>query len=156
MINIFVKRFLFFLGLITFLFLILFGAGMAYGLYLSDSLSPSAKEYADESVRAIITTWSKDDLVKRRSPELQATTNKGQLNQVFTEFKNLGNLQNYTEAEGNVNASFNIKEGLIITATYFASASFQHGKAEITIQLIRHHNVWQILGFHLNPADAPK
>ena len=147
----FITRVFLFLGVITLLFLVFLGAGVGYGFYLRSSLAPSAKTYADESVRAIITTWSKDELIQRSSPELRATTTKGQLDQVFASLTKLGSLQTYKEAEGDVGISFSNKRGLIVKATYVASATFQHGRADIKIELIRHANVWQILGFHVDP-----
>jgi hypothetical protein len=149
------KRFLLFLGVITFLFLVLLGAGIGYGTYLCYSLAPSGQAYADESVRAIITTWSKDELIKRSSPELRANTNQGQLDQVFVTLNKLGSFQSYGGAQGSVGLSLNVKKGLIITATYHATATFQNGRAAITISLIRHDNAWQIESFHTEQGPFP-
>jgi len=151
-IQIVLKRFLVFLGAITLLFLILLSAAIGYGKYLGYALAPSGRAYADESVRAIITTWSEDALIKRSSPELRAVTTQGQLDQFFVSLNKLGKFQSYGGAQGNVNLSLNFKKGLIITATYHATATFLNGKADITIKLIRHNNAWQIEGFHVNQA----
>jgi hypothetical protein len=149
------KRFFVVLGAITFLFLVLLGAGIGYGAYLCYALAPSGQAYVDESVRAIINTWSKDELIKRSSPELRANTTQGQLDQAFATFNKLGSFQSYGGAQGSLGLSLNVKKGLIITATYHATATFQHGVADIKIGLIRHDNDWQIESFHGDQKPYP-
>jgi hypothetical protein len=148
-----IARFFFILGVITFLVLFSIALVMGYALYLRSSLTPSAKMYADASVQAIVTNWSENELVERSSTELQADTSKGQLDQVFVKFKTLGALQSCSEAQGDVRVSFSLKRGLTITASYLSTATFQHGRADITLDLIRHGSLWQIQGFHLDPPS---
>jgi hypothetical protein len=55
-----------------------------------------------------------------------------------------------------VEVSVSPKYGQVITAPYIAKVSFQNGKAEIRINLIRDNNVWKILGFHVNLTVPPQ
>ena len=145
------KSILTFLGA---LFLLIIGLGcctLGYTAYLGGALAPSSKAYVDESVPAIIKTWSKDELVARASPELRQATSKEQLDKVFAQLEKLGAFQSYGAAKGNVNINLSGK-GFIVTASYAVNASFSRGKVAIKIKLIRRDLAWQILGFHVDPA----
>lgn len=144
------KGFLTILGAITFVLLVLSVIGWGYVSLMSDQLAPSSKAYTEESIRAIVTTWSEDELIKRASPEMQATTTHGQLDQLFIALKKLGKFQSYDGAKTE-QMHFSLNHGLIVTITYNAAVTFQLGKANIMITLVRHHNAWQIIGFHVNP-----
>lgn len=147
-----VKKVLIVLG-VVFLILIFIGAAViGYSAYVGVKLDASSKAYVDESVPTIVSTWSKDELVKRASPELRAMTSNGQLDQLFALFTKLGAFQSYDGATGESNISFTSKDGEVVTASYIAHATFENGKAEIKIKLIHHNDAWQILGFHV---DSP-
>jgi hypothetical protein len=134
------------LGLIVLLIILAFG----YTEYLRSQLAPSASAYADESIRAIITTWSEDEAIKRLSPELSAVTPKAQLGQYLATLNDkLGTLQSYGGSKGGVGIKFSVEDGTVITALYVANATFQYGNANILIRLIRHGDAWQILSFHV-------
>ena len=144
------KRILIILGGIFLILLLILGFIAGYLIYTGDKLDASSKAYVDESVLAIVSTWSKDELITRASPKLLEKTSGGQIEQLFNALSDkLGAFKSYDDSKGQSNMSYNSKEGQVITASYIANASFQNGKADIQIQLIRHQDSWQILGFHV-------
>jgi hypothetical protein len=53
-----------------FLVLVLVGAGfLGYAAYRGRDLDASSKAYVEENIPAIVSTWSKDELLKRMSPQ---------------------------------------------------------------------------------------
>jgi len=139
-----------FLGAVFLLFILIWVGAQGYSAYMGNVLNPSSKEYVDESIPAIISTWSRDELVKRASPELRAIASNGQLDQLIATCAKLGTFQSYNGAIGRVNINISLQNGQVITASYIANATFKNGKAEIQIKLIRHNGAWQLLGFHVN------
>jgi hypothetical protein len=136
---------------IVFLVLLVIGAGfigfVAYEGYKYDA---SSKAYVDESVPAIVANWSKDELIKRESPQLREAVSDDELAALFSKFSVLGSMQSYDGAKGDANMNVTPAAGVQITAAYIAEATFQNGKAEIKINLIQVGGAWLILGFHVN------
>jgi hypothetical protein len=79
-----------------FLALVLVVAGLL-GLvaYQGRGLDASSKAYVEENIPAIISTWSKDELLKRASPQLLKIINEKpeQTDQLFQKFSKLGPMQ---------------------------------------------------------------
>ena len=136
---------------IVFLILLVLALGffgfVAYEGYKFDA---SSKAYVDENVPAIIANWSKDELIKRESPQLRKAVSDDELAALFGKFNALGSMQSYDGAKGDANMNVTPSNGLQVTASYVAQATFQNGKAEIKIKLIQVDGTWQILGFHIN------
>ena len=148
-------RLLAILGGFCLLLAIFWGVARGFGAYVRHELTPSSHAYVDDSIRAILTTWSEDELVKRASPEMRANATQGQLNQFFTTLEKLGKFHTYDGANGEVEVTYYGNRGLIITAPYLAKASFQNGPAQIRIKLIRHGDAWYILDFHVDMPNMP-
>jgi hypothetical protein len=144
------KKVLIILGAIFLVLILVVVAVIGYAAYTGNKLDASSRAYVDESVPAIISTWSKDELIKRASPQLRQKTSDDQIDQLFTTLSSkLGTFQSYDGAKGQSNMSFTSQDGQVTTASYVAGATFQNGKAEIQIKLIRDNDSWQILGFHV-------
>lgn len=117
--------------------------------YLGSKRDSSSKLYVDGNIPPIVSTWSKDELIARASPELLRTTSKDQISQLFDTLSvKLGAFQSYDGAKGQSNMSFTT-QGEVTTASYISEATFKNGKAKIQIKLILHEDSWQILGFHV-------
>jgi hypothetical protein len=145
------KKFLMVLGTV-FLVLIVLGAGVVgYAIYMGTQLDASSKAYVDESVPAIATDWSKDELVKRASPQLRKQASDVQIEQLCSTLANkLGTFKSYDGAKGDSSINFTSADGKVITASYIAKATYEYGKAEIQIKLIQEAGSWKILGFHVD------
>jgi hypothetical protein len=145
------KKFLMVLGAVFLVLIVLVGGLVGYAIFTGTQLDASSKAYVDESVPAIATDWSKDELVKRASPQLREQASDVQIEQLFGTLANkLGAFKSYDGAKGDSNINFTTTAGKIITASYIAKATYQYGKAEIQIKLIQHAGAWQILGFHVD------
>lgn len=144
------KSILSFLGVIFLILVLSAAAFFGYCAYTGGKLDASSKAYVDESVPAIISTWSKEELIKRASPQLRQKSSDEQITQLFNTLSNrLGAFRSYDGTKGDSNVSFTTQNGRVVTASYLAKATFQYGKAEIQIKLIQSQDSWEILGFHV-------
>lgn len=125
---------------------------VGYFAYAGNKLDVSSKAYVDECVPAIVSNWSKDELLKRESPQFRQAVNEDQLDLLFKKLSGLGQLKNYEGAKGDSNIIYTTAHGKVITAYYVGNATFENGKAEIRIKLIQTDGVWQILSFYV---DSP-
>lgn len=141
---------------VLFLILIIAVAGfVGYAAYVGTQLDASSKAYVDASVPAIISTWSKDELIKRASPQLLKSASDEQIEDLFTKLsEELGPFQSYDGSKGDSNVSYTTQDGKVTTASYTANASFQNGKVDIEIKLIQTNGEWLLLGFHVSPHSA--
>lgn len=148
------KRFLSIVGGVV-LVLLLVGAGfIGYAAYQGQGLDASSKAYVEENVPAIISTWSKDELLKRSSLELLKVANENpeQLDQLFQKLSKLGAMRSFGDVKGDSNVSYTTQNGKVTTASYGATAKFENGEGRITARLIQSNGQWQFLLFYV---DSP-
>jgi hypothetical protein len=147
------KRFLSIIGGL-FLVLVLLAAGMlGYLAYQGRGQDASSKAYVEENVPAIISTWSKDELLKRSSPQLLKVIDEKpeQMDQLFQKLSKLGPMQSFGEVKGASNVNYTTQSGKVTTASYVATAKFENGEGRITARLIQSPaGQWQFLLFHVN------
>jgi hypothetical protein len=136
-----------------FVFIVLIFAGasfIGYIAYFGNKFDASSKAYIDEGIPAIVSSWSEEEFIKRASSQLREKTSNGQLHELFTTLSSkLGAFRSYNGAKGDSNMGYTTQNGEVVTASYVAETTFQNGKAEIQIKLIRVKDAWQILGFHV-------
>lgn len=136
-----------------FLVLVLIGAcAIGYVAYVGNKLDASSKTYVDECIPAIVSNWSKDELLKRASPQFHQAVAEDQVDLLFKKLSSLGQMKNYEGAKGDSNINYTTTNGKVITAYYVGKATFENGKAEIRIKLIQTDGMWQILNFYV---DSP-
>jgi hypothetical protein len=138
-------------GIVFLLLIVLGAAGFGAMSYYGTQFDASSKTYVDDSVRAITTNWSPDELIKRESPQLHATVADDKIETLFSELGKLGPLQSYDGSKGDSNIHIG-RRGLTISATYKADATYQNGKAEVLLYLVRESGEWEIQGFRVNPS----
>jgi hypothetical protein len=147
------KRFLSIIGGL-FLVLLLLAAGLfGYAAYQGRGLDASSKAYAEENIPAIVSTWSKDELLKRSSPQLQKIIDEKpeQLDQLFQKLSKLGSMESFGEVKGASNVIYMTQGGKVTTATYVATAKFTNGEGRISVRLIQTPaGQWQFLLFNVN------
>lgn len=149
------KRFLSIIGGLFLILVLLIAGFFGYAAYQGRGLDASSKAYAEENIPAIISTWSKDELLKRSSPQLLKIVNEKpeQLDQLFQKLSKLGAMQSFGEVKGDSNVSYTTQNGKVTTATYVAAAKFKDGEGRITARLIQSPGgQWQFLLFHV---DSP-
>ncbi len=142
------KTFLMLLGAVFALILILVVLIVVRGT----ALEREGKAYADASVISIVSNWNEQALLDRASPAfMQKKISKAQIDSLFAQLRPLGRLSRYNGAKGmNVSST-----GSTTTATYVANADFEHGRAQISISLIKQNGSWRILGFFVQGNGAP-
>ncbi len=150
------KKFLSIIGGL-FLVLVIFVAGfVGVAAYQGRALDASSKAYVQENVPPIISTWSKDQLLKRSSPQLQKSVSEkpGQLDQLFQKLSTLGPMESFDElVKGDSHVLYNVQGGKVITAAYVATAKFKNGEGHIRVRLIQSPaGQWQFLQFYV---DSP-
>ncbi len=121
------KKFLSILGGI-FLVLVIIVAGLfGYAAYQGRALDASSMAYVDENIPAIVSTWSKEELLKRASPQLLKIINEqpAQLDRLFQKLSKLGAMRSYDGAKGDSNVSYTTQNGKVTTASYIATAKFE-------------------------------
>jgi hypothetical protein len=146
------NKFLSIIGVI-FLLLILVAAGfIGYSAYQGKGLDASSKAYVETNVPPILSTFSKDELLKRASPQLLKiiNDNPGQLDQLFQKLSKLGAMRSFGDVKGNSNVSYTTQNGKVKSASYVATAKFENGEAKINVRLIQLSGQWQLLLFNVN------
>ena len=139
-------------GIVFLVILFVLGCFIGFVVYEGNKFDASSKAYVDESVPAIVTSWSKDELAKRESSQFRKATSDDEMIALFKRFSELGPLQSYGGSKGDAHMNVTSATGLQVTGTYIAQASFQNGKAEIKVNLIQVEGAWQIYGFRV---DSP-
>ena len=138
------------IGIVFLVLLILGGSFIGFVIYEGNKFDASSKAYADASIQAIVTNWSKDELIKRESPQFRSATPDDQLIQLFSQLSQLGPLKSYEGSKGEAKMNVTPASGLEITAVYKAGGTFQNGEAEIKLTLTYANGEWKILGFGVN------
>ncbi len=90
----------------------------AYAAYQGRGLDASSKAYVEANVPAILSNWSKDELVKRSSPELlkAIAAKPDQMDQLFLKLSKLGAMRSFGDVKGDSQVLFTTNAGKVITA----------------------------------------
>ena len=144
------KKILMVLGGIFAVLLFVGVIGIAIVAVKGNALDLESKQYVDGAIPAIVSAWEIKEIQNRASPEFKATVSDGDLEKLLRKFRKLGKLKAYQGATGQANMSVTTQNGKVISAAYAASAEFESGPAEIYLSLIKHGNLWQILGIRIN------
>jgi len=126
----------------------LHGCSLA-GLW-GDHLDTESRTFVDEAIPAVVAEWDVEELVARGTPELGRYPLRQQLVDIFFLYRRLGKLTKYEGATGEATIALNSRQGLVITAQYVATASFEAGKATINTVLVKQHGAWRIAGMQVN------
>jgi len=149
-----VRKFLYVLGAFTLAVVIAAGVGLGALLYKGHQLDTESKAFVDSAVPAIVTTWSKQQLLDRATPELRETIKPDELNALFDRLSQLGPLVEYQGATGEAAMSYIAGSGGTVSASYDAKARFQNGSATFRIVLMKRDGRWMIHNFHVEPTPG--
>jgi hypothetical protein len=128
---------------------------IGYAVFTGSKLDKESEAYVDATVPAIVSSWSKEELVNRAGPEFKQATNQEEIARLFQWFKTLGQLQKYEGSQGQATTSVTPQTGKVVSARYFAKATFERGEATIEINLIKRGNTWQIAAFKAFKVNSP-
>ena len=146
------KKVLIVLGSVFLALIVLAGIGIAIVAWKGTELDKESKAFVDAAVPAIVSSWSKEQLMNRASAELKQTTKPADMDRLFRWFSTLGRLQKYEGAQGQVLISVTPQNGKIVSGRYVAKAVFDAGEASIEIAVLKDGNQWQILRFEVNSS----
>lgn len=147
------KKILSIIGSFFLVLVLLIASFFLYASYQKRGLDASSKAYIEANVPPIVTGWSKDELVKRSTPQFVKIFNENpnQLDSFFKKFSKLGAMRSVDDVKGNVDVSVTTRDGKVIHALYLIYATFENGKSIITIQLIQSPSIqWEINSFNIN------
>lgn len=146
------KKILAVLGGVFLVLAAVIGVLLGYAAYQGSGLDKSSKEYVDNNLPAILSSWSKDELLKRSSPQLLKVINEKpeQLQQLFDKISKLGALKTYNGSKGQAMVYVDAIKGKSTTANYESDATFEHGQAHIAVRLVQTSGQWQFLLFNVN------
>ena len=117
----------------------------------------AAKEgapYVSAAIRAVAQPWDPEALITRSSPELLAMM-PGDKTRTFVAFARtrLGDLKECSPVQEGQWTSNVGTRGFAVWATYFADCEFERAAGRVTMQVVRRHGQWKVIGFFLN-SDA--
>ncbi|WP_156180878.1 hypothetical protein [Desulfovibrio sp. TomC] len=146
------KKFLAIVGGLFLALLLITAIFFGYAAYNGSKLDASSKIYIEENIPTILSTWSKDTILKLASPQLIETIENNQTNidLLLTKSATLGKFQKISDIKGDSNTSFTTQNGSVITSRYAVQAKFDNGEATITVTLIQLSGQWRLLGLFIN------
>jgi hypothetical protein len=126
--------------------------------FQSQDLQASSKAYVEANLPVIISTGSKDELLKRSSQQLlkSADENPNQMDQQFQILAKLGAMQKFGDVKGYATNFTTNQDRIVIIASYAATAKFENGDGHISVRLIQSHGQWQFLQFNVDSAPLLK
>ena len=142
------------LGILTVVALGASGIGLGVIAYEGHALDAESKAFVDNEVPAIATTWSKEELLDRATPELRSNIAPDQLTSIFNTLSKLGPLIKYEGATGQSTMSYFTGSDSRASASYVANAKFQNGTATFRIALVKRGGQWMIYNFHVDPVKS--
>jgi hypothetical protein len=148
------RRFFYIFGLVMAVVVVAGAIGIGILVYKGSALDTESKAYVDQAVQAIASTWSKQQLLDRASPELRDKAKPPELDAMFDTLSRLGPLVAYEGATGQAQMSYTTGWGSNVWASYVAKARFQNGAATFHIGLVKRDGQWMIHNFHVDPAPG--
>ena len=134
---------------------LLLSAGFSgYAIYQGRGLDESSRQYVEQNIPPILSTWSRDELLKRGAPKLLkvAADNPAAVEHFFQKLSTLGALQSFGDLKGGADVTYTEELGKTITANYVATAKFANAEAKVSVRLVRLSGQWRILLFRV---DSP-
>lgn len=146
------KKFFQILGGVFLALILIVAVLVGIGVYQGTRLDSSSKAYVEANVKPVVETWSKNELLKRASPELVEILGKDpdQVDRLFAKFAKLGPLKSLSEPKGQSLVAVNSGTGKVVSASYTETGEFENGRADFNIRLIQIDGQWRFLGFYVN------
>ena len=150
------RRFLAVVGGLVLSVVLVIGGFVAYTVYQGKALDASSKAYVMANVPPIVSSWSKQELLKRASPELlkELREHPGQIDGMFQKLSALGPMLSFGSVQGESNISYDLPDGKASIAAYVVKAVFANGTVKIKVRLILREGKWKFLNFYVTaPAS---
>jgi hypothetical protein len=133
------------IGIVSVVVVGLLGVGFVIYQVEGHAIDRSAKQFADETIPAIVSQWDMGLFERLQSQESRAACTGDKLQKVFDLWRRLGALKKCEGSHSDTHFEILLTQGVIVTSVCRAEAMFERGPATITQQLIRRDGEWQIL-----------
>ncbi|GJL92119.1 hypothetical protein [Hyphococcus sp.] len=145
------RNFLAVLGGILVLLIVMFiGAAIYMGVQLGPA-QEEAKTYVRESIFAIASDWSADEVYVRASDKLKGILKEPEVIALMQQgARTVGGLNALDEIECSTNMSTSTGQGKVVTAECTTTGSHQRGSVDYTIAVEKRNDTWSMNAFHYN------
>jgi hypothetical protein len=145
------KRFFTCLGVVFAVIVVVLIIVFAIFIPRAFQLRNEACTYLESEVPKIVENWNSQELINSATPELSsAMSNGGDIDKLFTMFRQLGSLKHLDQAGGGVYIWATTEHGSSTVGNFTIPAEFEKGPATIQIQVIKTGDTWKINGFRIN------
>lgn len=117
------------------------------------ALTRESRVYVDAAIPAITSTWNKNELMDRASPELVKMVAGTQLDTLFARCGQLGSIVSFEPPKGQARAFYSPERSTEV-ASYVSDAKFQNGTARVRMELSKQDGHWMIQGFFLDAVKV--
>jgi hypothetical protein len=149
-----VRKVFYGLGIVFATLLVAGGIGLFVLFRNGAALDRASETYVDDAVVSISSHWSKDELLKRASPEFMKAARNMDVGAFLDRAAGaLGPLVDYEGAKGSSFMAKSIGGETTITGNYVASAKFAKGSAQFNISVRQIDGRWMIDGFQINSPE---
>ena len=153
------KKFLTALGAVTFVILIFAGFRYTVMSISARMVDKDSAAYANESMKAIVTSWNAQELVNRAHPDLLAKTDPQAFTALFDKIRQIGKAKKIEECVGQASISYPslfryaIGGGSVTNARYICKGEFEQAPVALLMTLHKGDEAgWQILAINI---DSP-
>jgi hypothetical protein len=147
------KKFLIIMGAIFCGLIVLVVIGIVVLATRGTRLDKESRAYAQTAIPSILRTWNEEAFFEMASPEMKRAVSAKQADGFFQTFRRLGNLQHCDPVNGQATIHFVPGQLGTPTAHYETAAKFEQGDGRIILDLIKHGDQWQLLGFYINSPN---
>jgi hypothetical protein len=145
------RTFLAVLGGIFLLLILSIGILVFIGMQKVGPLQKEADAYANESIKAIATSWDGAALMERASPELKEALGGGELEKLIDAASQFGPMISAEPAKCQIlKYEYSSDAGELAGAECHAAARFARGSGQFKLTEIKRDGNWALLGFWVN------
>lgn len=149
------RSFLTILGGAALLVIILFiGIAIFMGVQLGPA-NEEAQSYARETILAVASSWSTEELYARADEELQANLKQGEVETLMGQgARAVGDLESLGDITCSTNVTTSTGAGKVISARCTAQGAHERGAVDYTVGVIRKNGQWGLNSFHFNAVEV--
>lgn len=144
------KKTLIIIGCTVITLVVLIGAIALYAMRSTTDYSATAAPYIKEAITEI-STWDTHTTKRLLAADTLAKTQDENLAQLLKWFEKLGSLRSIEEPVlTNLSSNYSLTGSKQVTSTYNVVTHYEHGEAQITLQLIEVDGGFAVQQFHLS------
>jgi hypothetical protein len=130
--------------------------GVSAVVHKGNALDAESRDYVDRMMPAIATSWNKNELIERATPDLLAVLKPDRLAELINNCSRLGKMIEYHGATGEAMMWYVVNSGPMVSASYVAKAKFDNGLAIFRLGLRKLDGRWLINSFYVEMAPGDR